>query len=58
MAGADDEVEDMGDEEYPSASSVLFDDFADEALAAVKSGDKAAFRTALKGAIKACYEEE
>ncbi len=46
----DDEDDDLGmdDEE------VAYGDVADEVFAALKSGNKAAFRTALKAAIKSC----
>lgn len=52
------EPEDMGDEEYSSASSMLFDEYADDVFAALKKDDKAGFRSALKSAIGACSSEE
>jgi len=35
-----------------------FGEYADDVFAAIKSGDKAAFKSALKSAIQACYEDE
>lgn len=47
--------------EPPKADSEelsAFGEYADDVFAAIKSGDKAAFKSALKAAVKACYADE
>jgi hypothetical protein len=55
----------LGPKEEPAADALgmpedegggLFDEYADDAMAALKSGDKAAFRAALKSAVMACKD--
>lgn len=36
----------------------VFGEYADDAFAAIKSGDKAWFKAALKAAIKSCYADD
>lgn len=52
----EEEEEDLETEEGDELSS--FSEFADDAYNAVKSGDRKAFASALKAAVKACYADE
>jgi len=45
-------------EEASDADLSSFDEYASDAFDAVQDSDMAAFKKALKGAIKACYESE
>ncbi len=42
----------------PESSGSVFDEYAADAMAAVKAGDSAGFASALKSAIHACYKDE
>lgn len=52
---ADDEMAEGGmhDDELSA-----FGEYADDVFDAVKRGDRAAFKSALKSAVKACYADE
>lgn len=51
-------MKDSKDEEASDEKLSSFDEYAADALEASQNGDEAAWRKALKGAIKACYESE